>query len=93
MRLMQACGELEKITVPVCGGEWAEIRRARKSLQGMKRNSYWVMSPYRGNASGDVLAILMDYIRMVFHVDLMKFNGMLKVLRGHIDDVDALIGV
>lgn len=93
MRLIQACGELEKITVPVCGGEWAEIRRARKSLQGMKRNSFWVMSPYRGNASGDVLAILMDYIRMVFHVDLIKFNGMLKVLRGHIEDVDALIGV
>lgn len=93
MRLMQACGELEKIPVPVCGGEWAEIRKARKNLQEMKRNSYWVMSPYRGNASGDVLAVLMDYIRMVFHVDLIKFNGMLKVLRGHIEDVDALIGV
>lgn len=93
MRLMQACGELEKINVPVCSGEWEEIRKARKSLQGMKRNSYWVVSPYRGNASGDVLAIVMDYIRMIFHVDLIKFNGMLKVLRGHIEEVDALIGV
>lgn len=93
MRLIQACGELEKIPVPVCGGEWEEIRKARKNLQGMKRNSYWVMSPYRGNASGDVLAVLMDYIRMVFHVDLIKFNSMLSVLRGHIGDVDRLIGV
>lgn len=93
MRLMQACGELEKINVPVCSGEWEEIRKARKNLQGMKRNSYWVVSPYRGNASGDVLAIVMDYIRMIFHVDLIKFNGMLKVLRGHIEEVDALIGV
>lgn len=93
MRLMQSCGELVKIDAPVCIGEWEKIRQARKNLQGMKRNSYWVMSPYRGNASGDVLAILMDYIRMVFHVDLIKFNGMLKVLRGHLEDVDALIGV
>lgn len=93
MRLMQACGELEKIQVPVCGREWEEMRRARKQLEGMRRNSYWVMSPYRGNASGDILAILLDYIRMVFHVDLIKFDSMLKTLRGHIEDVDTLIGV
>lgn len=93
MRLMQACGELEKISVPPCSREWEAMRQARKQLQGMRRNSYWVMSPYRGNASGDVLAILMDYIRMVFHADLIKFDSMLKVLRGHIEDVDAMIGV
>lgn len=93
MRLMRSCAELEKIEVPVCAGEWERVKRAGSGLQGMKRNSVWVMSPYRGNASGDILAIVMDYIRMVFHVDLIKFNSMLKVLRGHIEDVDALIGV
>ena len=93
MRLMQACGELEKISVPACSREWEVMRQARKRMQGMRRNSYWVMSPYRGNASGDVLAILMDYIRMVFHADLIKFDSMLKVLRGHIEDVDTMIGV
>ncbi len=93
MRLIQVCGELEKIDVPVCGGEWEKIKKARGQLQGMSRNSFWVMSPYRGNASGDVLAVVMDYIRMVFHADLIKFNGMLKVLRGHMGDVDDLIQV
>lgn len=91
MRLIQACGEMEKVSVPVCGEEWETIRSARKRMQGMKRNSYWVMSPYRGNASGDILAMVMDYIRMIFHVDLIKFNSMLKFLRGHIEDVDLLI--
>lgn len=93
MRLMVSCRELEKIQVPVCAGEWERIKKARSGLAGMKRNSGWVMSPYRGNASGDILAIVMDYIRMIFHVDLIKFNGMLRVLRGHMEDVDALIGV
>lgn len=93
MRLMRSCGELMQIPVPVCGEEWEAIRAAEKHLQGMRRNSWWVMSPCRGNASGDVLSILTDYIRMVFHADLIKFNGMLKALRGHTEDVDALIGV
>jgi len=93
MRLMHTCEEMEKYSVPVCGKEWETLQRARKQLQGMKQNSYWVMSPQRGNASGDVLAVFLDYVRMVFHVDLIKFNSMLKVLREHIADVDQMISV
>ena len=91
MRLMHVCGELEKITIPVCKEELETIHNARKQLQGMRQNSYWVMSPQRGNASGDILAVFLDYIRMVFHVDLIKFNSMLKVLKGHMGDVDSLV--
>ena len=93
MRLMEACREMEGIAVPVCGQEWETLRESGRRMQGMKRNSYWVMSPYRGNTSGDVLAVIMDYVRMIFHVDLIKFNRMLKFLRGHIEDVDRLIQV
>lgn len=93
MRLMRTCGELEKISVPVCGGEWEKLHESGKRLRGMKTNSFWVMSPLRGNTSGDILAVFFDYIRMVFHVDLIKFNSMLKTLKGHIKDVDVLIGV
>ncbi|MCI8462430.1 MAG: hypothetical protein HFG25_05735 [Lachnospiraceae bacterium] len=92
MRLQAVCGQLEKIDIPVCADEIECIRRHRNRLQSMRRNSFWVMAENRGNASGDILSIFMDYIRMVFHVDLIKFNSMLQVLRGHIEDVDALIG-
>lgn len=93
MRLTRTCGDLCKLPVPACEEEWERMREAGKRLSAMRRNSFWVMSPYRGNASGDILAILLDYIRMVFHADLIKFNGMLKTLRGHIEDVDAMIEV
>ncbi len=94
LRLLDVCRTLEKHPIPVCEGEWDELRRHRRAMQGMRRNSFWVMSPARGmeNASGNPIEILLDYIRMVFHVDLIKFNGMLKHLRGHIKDVDALAG-
>ena len=91
MRLMGAAEILEKISVPVCGEEWDKLRRYRKSLRGMQKNSYWVMSPFRGNSSGNIPEILMDYIRMVFHADLIKFNSMLKFLRGHVEDVDGML--
>ena len=95
LRLVQVCGRLEKLSVPPCSGEWEALRKHTQAMQAMRRNSFWVMSPGRGsvNASGNPIEILMDYIRMVFHVDLIKFNRMLKHLRGHMEDVDALIGI
>lgn len=95
LRLLDVCDRLEKHSIPVCEQEWMDLRRNRQAMQAMRRNSFWVMSPGRGttNASGNPLEILLDYIRMVFHVDLIKFNRMLAFLRGHIENVDALIGI
>lgn len=93
MRLMETAETLEKISVPVCRDEWDELRRHRKSLRGMQKNSYWVMSPFRGNSSGNIPEVIMDYIRMVFHADLIKFNSMLKFLRGHVEDVDGMLKI
>ena len=92
MRLLSVCDEMERIRIPVCGREWERIRLYKKSLQAMRRKSFWVMDPARGQASGNILEIILDYIRMVFHVDLIRFNSMLKHLRNHIEDVDVLIG-
>lgn len=92
MRLLDVCGELEKIKLPVCGKEQERLRVHRKEMQTMRRNSFWVMDPGRGQASGNILEAVLDYVRMVFHVDLLKFNNMLKHLRNHIENVDMMIG-
>lgn len=100
LRLMDVCDELEKGgIIPAKGSapcrELERIVTHKKRLQAMRRNSFWVMSASSGrggNTSGDIVGVVMDYVRMVFHVDLIKFNRMLKFLRGHVEDVDALIG-
>ena len=95
IRLLDVCDELEKIGLAGCGEELDRIRIHKKRLQAMRRNSFWVMNSGTakgGNASGDIIGIVMDYIRMIFHVDLIKFNNMLSVLRERTEDVDALIG-
>lgn len=92
IRLLDVCDELKKNPLPVCQEEWECIKKNRSALQGIRRNSIWVMSPTRGNSSGDIISLFMDYIRMVFHVDLLQFNKMLGCLRGHMQEIDALIG-
>lgn len=90
-RLTDACEELLKLSVPVCNQEWEKMRGALQRLRGMQRGSFWVLAGSRSAASGNPLDILMDYVRMIFHVDLIQFNKMLSQLRNHIADVDGLI--
>ena len=94
LRLMDVCDVTEKMKMDACADELEKIRTHKKKLQPMRKNSFWVMSSNAargGNASGDIVNMLFDYIRMVFHVDIIKFNSMLNFLRGHIEDVDVLI--
>ena len=45
------------------------------------------------NMSGSISEMLMEYIRILFHVDLIKFNDILKKTITHLDDVDRLYEV
>ena len=49
------------------------------------------MSQGRMSGSGNPLDMLLDFFRMGFHLDLIKFNQMLSQVRKHIKDVDAMV--
>ncbi|MBQ8232991.1 MAG: hypothetical protein IJZ34_13870 [Lachnospiraceae bacterium] len=93
MRLLDICDRLVKIPVPVCSKEWEQIRDYKKKLGRMKMGSGWVLSGSAKIGSGNPLEILMDYLNMAFHIDIMMFNKMLGELNHHLEDVDALVGI
>ncbi len=90
-RLIIACGQLRKVRVPVCKAEWEHLKEHSRELHGMERGSYWVFSADQSKITGNPLDILMDYVRMIFHVDLMIFNNMLYQVKKHLADVDGLM--
>lgn len=94
MRLVNVSGKLTKMDIPVCRQEWEAIKEHRSRLDRMKSGAFWVLSGTAGGSvttSGNPLDIIMDYIRMAFHVDLIVFNKMLAELNKHLDDVDVLV--
>lgn len=60
--------------------EWKEekvrLERILAVMKKMQKNSYLVMSP--GRMAGEGLELLLDYMRMCFHIDIIKFNRMLS---------------
>lgn len=91
LRLIDVCKELGRIEIPPCAGEWEKMRAHREQLKGVQQGSFLVLSGGRSAGTGNPLDMLMDYIRMAFHVDLIQFNKMLSRLRLHMADVDGLI--
>lgn len=92
MRLIGVGEKATKLNFPCIQEEVAVIKEHIAKLRPMQKGSFWVLSGNKaGTTTGNPLDILMDYVRMVFHVDIMKFNKMLAFLNQHVEDVDALV--
>ena len=59
--------------------EREEIKEILISMYKIRKNSYLVMSP--GRLGGEGLELILDYLRMCFHLDIIKFNKMLLQLQ------------
>lgn len=91
MRLIGVGEKVGRLDIPILQEELNTIEHHAARLRSMGKGSFWVLSGTRGTTTGNPLDVLMDYVRMVFHVDLMKFNSMLSFLKEHIEEVDALV--
>ncbi len=90
-RLLENAEELEKMPVPVFEKELEELTECRRRMGKFKAGSSILMSSSRMNASGNPIEMLLDYVRMVFHVDLIKFNSMLAEVRKNSEGIDRMI--
>ncbi|MCM1325285.1 MAG: hypothetical protein NC094_01545 [Bacteroidales bacterium] len=91
VRLLNACDKMIKTEVPPCREEWKSMGESLDRLKNISRHSYFVFSKNRYSTSGNPLDILVDYLRMTFHLDLIQFNTMLERLQNNMDAADTLI--
>lgn len=92
-RLLDAVGELVKKRVAILEEEFDELITCHNAMTGFKTGSSLVMSGSRMSGSGNPLEILADFLRMGFHIDLIKFNQMLTEVRKHLPEIDRMISV
>ncbi|MCM1126537.1 MAG: hypothetical protein NC429_08685 [Lachnospiraceae bacterium] len=93
-RLLDAVDELKNQPVPVISEELSRLRAYRNAMRLFKSGSYIVMSGARMTGTGgNPLDMLMDFLRMGFHLDLIKFNQMLSEVRKHIAEIDGMLTI
>jgi Mismatch repair ATPase (MutS family) len=90
-RLLATAQETAALKIPVCERENQLLLQGKKALNKSQRGSFWVFSKAGGTTGGSPLDILLDYVRMAFHVDLIFFNRMLREIGIHMEEIDRLI--
>lgn len=81
MRMLQNTSDLVKQKSPVFVRETELLQGHAKVFDGFKRGAFLVTRAQ--SSSGDPAEIVLDYICMIFHIDLMKFNSMHQRVASH----------
>lgn len=81
VRMVGQCENVASVQIPGIEEYQKELRDAVKCFRKFCRRSYLVEGGRQ--MGGDILDSLMDYVRMLFHVDLIKIGTMIQEVRLH----------
>lgn len=84
LRVIKNIEKLSRCKCPVFEGEMEELKQLQKSTRAFSKGAFLVF----GNKAvkSNPLEILMDYVKMCFHIDILKFYSMLKEAVEHKQD-------
>lgn len=81
LRVIKAIEKLDKCHVPVFDKEMKALKRLRKETNAFAKGSFLIFGDKA--VKSNPIEILLDYIKMCFHIDILKFYSMLKEAKSH----------
>ena len=88
LRLLKAADGFASVRNPEIQSYLDRIAAAREKMKGFRRGAFLVSS---SSAIQDGLeAFVLSYLKVLFHVDMIKFYSMLRFVEGHEGDVEDL---
>ena len=91
IQLLQAIRSLEKEGIEELSDYTQRLIRCKKALGKFESGAFLVLN--RGGMESGPESILLDYVRMMTHVDLIKFNSMMKAMKEHEKETEEIISV
>lgn len=91
LRVIKAIEKLDKCKVPVFDKEMKELKRLKKETKAFAKGSFLVFGDKA--LKSNPFEILLDYIKMSFHIDILKFYSMLKEAKNHKQDFLAVFEI
>lgn len=88
-KLLDAADKMSRMDISGVTKEREQLKACYQKMKGFIRNAYLISYVEKGN--GDPFAILLDYIRMAFYIDLIQFNNALRTVRGHLGEIDEIV--
>lgn len=92
LKMLYSADKIARLEIKGAGNELGMLRIAIRKLSGIRRNSGIVLNPN----GGSIIDVLVDYVRMLTHIDLIKFNKMIRLINSNRDsimEVHRIIGL
>lgn len=90
IRMLDSVKELSKVNIPEIKAYTDELNAIYKNFVSFKRGSRYVAA---ATPNGDIGDLILDYIRILFHIDLIKFNGMLDSIHKNKDNLNRMFEI
>lgn len=89
IRMLNSAKELVKLEIPEIAQYISEMKEILVRFRGFERGSYLVFFDSK-RGEGSFWDLSLDYVRMIFHVDLIKFDSMVKKVQERKEDIKKL---
>lgn len=87
IRMLDCVQEIESCNYPELSDYKEKLSKAKKSYVRFRKGARVVASK---KPTGDILDVGLDYLRMIFHFDLIKFNSMINTFETKKEDRDVM---
>lgn len=91
IRMLEIADKVETVLPDICANERIAITESTKKLRKTRHGAFWLFNSGSSKTTGNPLDVIFDYLRMIFHLDLIAFYHMLGTFIHHQQDIDVLI--
>lgn len=87
LRLFDNADHIVKLDIPELKDYFSKIKKDLECFRRFRRGAGIVVST---KVSGSLLDAILDYIRMLFHIDIIKYNNMLAIFKKHRENLNRI---
>lgn len=92
-KLLDVSKKMTEVKIDILKDSQNELKETLKIFRDFSANSMWIHMGGGSSMSGNPLDIILDYLRMLTHIDLIIFNHLFKKLQGRKNEVATLVRV
>lgn len=89
IRMLDNAKELTKLDIPELKDVFARINEITKQFADVERGAFLVFFDGK-KGEGSFWDLSLDYVRMMFHIDLIKFDSMTKKIQARTSELNEL---
>ena len=89
LKMLSLAKETGTVDWPETKTYMEKIRQGRQAFRSLKKWTIFLTG--KNSATGDPSQLLLDYLRMVFHLDILVYNSILKDVKGKTGEITELL--